>query len=145
MKCANCGATLDSNHPSAACAYCGAARSGNAPVLARSLRIETAGEKATILIPQGTELPASMAEVFSTAFDGQSTVEIHLLEGDSDSVSQNRHIGRFQLAGLRPQPRAVPQIQFVLRISAEGALVIEAEEVGTENRRVFKGLIVGVK
>ena len=114
-------------------------------MLARSLRIETAGEKATILIPQGTELPASMAEVFSTAFDGQSTVEIHLLEGDSDSVSQNRHIGRFQLAGLRPQPRAVPQIQFVLRISAEGALVIEAEEVGTENRRVFKGLIVGVK
>lgn len=114
-------------------------------MLARSLRIETVGDTATILIPQGTELPTSMAEVFSTAFDGQSTVEIHLLEGDSESVSQNRHIGRFQLSGLRPQPRAVPQIQFVLRVSAEGALVIEAEEVGTENRRVFQGLIVGVK
>jgi molecular chaperone DnaK (HSP70) len=88
---------------------------------------------------------SNVAEVFSTATDAQSTVAIHLLEGEDERVSRNRHIGRFQLSGLRAQPRGVPQIQFVLRISAEGELVIEAEELGTENRRTYKGLVVRVE
>jgi molecular chaperone DnaK (HSP70) len=145
IRCANCGAPPDADNPLTPCAYCGGVRRRDAPLLARSLRIETAGDEATILVPQGTALPTSVAEVFSTAIDGQSAVAIHLVEGENERASQNRHIGNFQLSGLRPQPRKVPQIQFVLRVSAEGELLIEAEELGTENRRTYKGLVVGIE
>jgi len=84
-------------------------------------------------------------ELFSTAADGQSAVAIHLVEGENEQASQNRHIGRFELSGLRTQPSGVPQIQFMLRLSAEGELVIEAEELGTQNRKTYRGLIVRVE
>lgn len=144
-RCANCGAQLDTENPLAACAVCGAVKGRAVPLLVRSLRIETAGDAATILLPRGTELPASVAEIFSTFEDGQSSIGIHLVEGENERASQNRHLGRFILSGLRAQPRAVPQIQFMLKVSAEGELVIEAEELGTENRMTYKGLVVRVE
>jgi molecular chaperone DnaK (HSP70) len=144
-ECANCGAPPDAENLLAPCAFCGAVRRRDARLLARSLCIETAGDEATVLVPRGSELPASVAEVFSTAEDGQSAVAIHLVEGDDEKASRNRNVGNFQLTGLRPQPRKVPQIQFVLRISAGGELEIEAEELGTENRRTYKGLVLGVE
>jgi molecular chaperone DnaK len=144
-ECANCGAPLDTRSPLANCANCGAVRRREVPRLAHSLRIETAGDVATVLLAQGTELPASVSEIFSTHEAGQSSVAIHLVEGEHEMVSGNRHLGRFQLDGLRAQPRGVPRIQFVLRVSAEGELVVEAEEAGTENRKTYRGLIVRVE
>jgi len=141
--CVYCGAPIENLQ--AACTKCGAVGRTPAPRLVHSLRIETGVDSSFVLFARGTELPASLADIFSTYLDGQSSVEIHLVEGENESASQNRHLGRFRLNGLRPQPRGVPQIQFVLRISVEGELVIEAEELGTENRRTFKGLIVRVE
>lgn len=145
VRCANCGAPPVADNPLAPCSYCGAARRRDAPLLARSLRIETAGDEASVLVTQGTALPTSVAEVFSTAADGQGAVAIHLVEGEDEKASRNRNVGNFQLSGLRPQPRKVPQIQFVLRISAAGELEIEAEELGTENKRTYRGLVLGVE
>src|SRR5690349_4220856 len=108
-ECANCGALLDPGDPFAACPNCGAVRRREAPKLAHSLRIETAGDAATVLLAQGTELPASVSEIFSTSENGQSSVAIHLVEGENEMASQNRHLGRFQLDGLRAQPRGVPR------------------------------------
>ena len=84
-------------------------------------------------------LPASMVETYSTSQDNQVSVGIHLLEGDSDTASQCRNLGWFTLTGIGPRPKAVPQIQFSLEVSAAGEMSIEVEELGTSNRKSFRG------
>src|SRR5438477_9263222 len=110
-QCRGCGAPFDSSRSSGNCSYCGLPVLQES-VLTRSLRIETAGNVASILLPKGTPLPASMVEVFSTAADNQERVGIHLLEGESEASGQCRTLGTFALTGIRPQPRAKPEIQF---------------------------------
>lgn len=112
--------------------------------MATSLRIEIKDNGTSVLIPQGASLPGSMSDIFSTAVDNQTSVDIHLLEGDAEAANLNRHLGRFQLLNITPQPRAVPQIEFIVSVSEEGELTIEVEELGTENRRVYKDLRVPV-
>jgi molecular chaperone DnaK len=80
-----------------------------------------------------------MVEIFSTSLDNQTSVGIHLLEGDSDTASQCRNLGWFTLTGIGAQPKAVPQIQFSLEVSAEGEMKIEVEELGTDNKKSFRG------
>ena len=138
-RCEACGASVDLSRSPRHCEYCGAPVGLRESVLARALRIETAGDVASILLPQGTLLPAGMVEVYSTSLDNQESVGVHLLEGDSDAASQCRNLGWFTLTGVGPRPRGVPQIQFSLEVSAEGEMRIEVEELGTSNRKSFRG------
>jgi molecular chaperone DnaK len=108
-------------------------------VLLRALRIETQNNVASILLPQGTVLPASLVEIYSTSLDNQESVGVHLLEGDSETASECRNLGWFTLKGIGPRPKGVPQIQFSLEVSAEGDVKIEVEELGTDNRTSFRG------
>jgi molecular chaperone DnaK (HSP70) len=138
-RCGGCGASIDLSRPHQYCEYCGTPIRLEETVLARALRIETQGDVASILLPQGTVLPASMVEIYSTSLDNQASVGIHLLEGDSETASQCRNLGWFTLKGIGPRPRAVPQIQFSLEVSAEGEMTIEVEELGTSNKTNFRG------
>lgn len=138
-RCDGCGASIELSSATRYCEYCGTPIQLKESVLARALRVETQGDVASILLPQGTVLPASMVEIYSTALDNQVSVGIHLLEGDSETASQCRSLGWFTLTGIGPRPKAVPQIQFSLEVSAEGEMRIEVEELGTNNQKSFRG------
>ena len=138
-SCGGCGASIDWSRAQRYCEYCGTPVRLEESVLARALRIETQGDVASVLLPRGTVLPASMVEIYSTALDNQASVGIHLLEGDSEAAGQCRSLGWFTLTGIGPRPRAVPQIQFSLEVSAEGEVKIEVEELGTSNKTGFRG------
>jgi molecular chaperone DnaK (HSP70) len=138
-RCGGCGASIYLSRAPRYCEYCGARVGLRESVLARALRIETQGDVASVLLPRGTILPAGMVEIYSTSLDNQESVGIHLLEGDSDTASQCRNLGWFTLSGISPRPKAVPQIQFSLEVSAEGEVKIEVEELGTSNRTSFRG------
>lgn len=139
IRCGGCGAAIDWSRAQRYCEYCGTPVRLQESVLARALRIETQNDVASILLPRGTLLPASMVEIYSTSQDNQVSVGIHLLEGDSETAGQCRSLGWFTLTGIGPRPRAVPQIQFSLEVSAEGEVRIEVEELGTSNRTSFRG------
>jgi len=143
-RCNNCGAPFDARPASGSCEFCGAAPARAYKVLAQSLRIEIIDDVSAVLIPKGAQLPTQITEIFSTGQDGQSSVQIHLVEGDAEKASENRHLGRYILPGITPQPKGAPQILFGLSISADGELVVKAEEVGTDNRREYGGVRVGV-
>ena len=128
-RCDGCGASIRLSGSTQFCEYCGAVVGPRESVLLRALRIETQNGVASILLPQGTVLPASMAEIYSTALDNQESVGIHLLEGNSDTASQCRNLGWFTLSGISPRPKGVPQIQFSLEVSAEGELRLDARRV----------------
>jgi len=96
-----------------------------------SLGIETLGGVTTVLIPRNTTIPTKKAEVFSTAEDNQTTVEIHVLQGEREMASGNRTIGRFQLTGIPPAPRGVPQIEVTFDIDANGILHVSAKDKAT--------------
>ena len=138
-RCEGCGATIGLSRSLQACEYCGAALGLRGSVLLRALRIETQNNVASILLPQGTVLPASLVEIYSTSLDNQESVGVHLLEGDSETASECRNLGWFTLKGIGPRPKGVPQIQFSLEVSAEGDVKIEVEELGTDNRTSFRG------
>lgn len=138
-RCDSCGASIALSDAPRFCEYCGAAVRLEESVLARSLRIETQGDVASILLSRGAALPAGMVEVYSTSQDNQESVGIHLLEGDGETVSECRNLGWFTLTGVSPRPKGVPQIQFSLEVSAEGEMRIEVEELGTSNSRSFRG------
>src|ERR671926_1777165 len=118
-RCEGCGATIGLSRSLQACEYCGAALGLRGSVLLRALRIETQNNVASILLPQGTVLPASLVEIYSTSLDNQESVGVHLLEGDSETASECRNLGWFTLKGIGPRPKGVPQIQFSLEVSAE--------------------------
>jgi len=96
-----------------------------------SLGIETLGGVLTRLIDRNTTIPTSKSQIFSTAADGQTTVDIHVLQGERSMAAQNRTLGRFQLTGIPPAPRGVPQIEVKFDIDANGIVSVSAKDVGT--------------
>ncbi|HET7583585.1 MAG TPA: molecular chaperone DnaK [Gemmatimonadaceae bacterium] len=96
-----------------------------------SLGIETLGGVTTVLIPRNTTIPTKKAETFSTAEDSQTTVEIHVLQGERELAAYNRTIGKFQLTGIPPAPRGMPQIEVTFDIDANGILHVTARDKAT--------------
>ncbi len=96
-----------------------------------SLGIETLGGVMTALIPRNTTIPTKKSEVFSTAEDSQTTVEIHVLQGERPMAIDNKTIGRFQLTGIPPAPRGMPQIEVTFDIDANGILHVSAKDRAT--------------
>jgi molecular chaperone DnaK len=96
-----------------------------------SLGIETLGGVSTVLIPRNTTIPTKKSEVFSTAEDNQTTVEIHVLQGEREMAIDNRTIGRFQLTGIPPAPRGMPQVEVTFDIDANGILHVSAKDRAT--------------
>jgi molecular chaperone DnaK (HSP70) len=99
--------------------------------LAESVGIETLGGIFTPVIKKGSQIPVTVKEVFSTAADNQSSVEIHVLTGNADLAKDNRSIGRFYIVGIRPAPRAVPQIEVAYIVDSNGALTVKAKDLDT--------------
>jgi len=93
-----------------------------------SLGLETLGGISTKLIERNTTVPTSKSQIFSTAADSQSTVEIHILQGEREMSADNRTLGRFTLSGLPPAPRGVPQIEVTFDIDANGILSVKAQD-----------------
>jgi molecular chaperone DnaK len=96
-----------------------------------TLSIETLGGVATPMIPRNTTIPTKKTETFSTAADSQSSVEIHVLQGERPMAAQNRTLGKFHLTGLPPAPRGVPQIEVTFDIDANGILNVTAKDNAT--------------
>ncbi|MFQ5956307.1 MAG: molecular chaperone DnaK [Candidatus Brocadiales bacterium] len=96
-----------------------------------SLGIETLGGVKTTLIQRNTTIPTGKKEIFSTAADSQTAVDIHVLQGERSMARDNRTLGRFQLAGIPPAPRGVPQIEVSFDIDANGILNVNAKDLGT--------------
>jgi molecular chaperone DnaK len=96
-----------------------------------SLGIETLGGVFTRLIERNTTIPTRKAEVFSTASDSQPSVEIHVLQGERPMAKDNRTLGKFQLSGIPPAPRGVPQIEVTFDIDANGIVNVSAKDRGT--------------
>ncbi|MBI3185853.1 MAG: molecular chaperone DnaK [Myxococcales bacterium] len=96
-----------------------------------SLGVETLGGVMTKLIERNTTIPTRKAEVFSTAADGQTQVEIHVLQGEREMAPDNRSLGRFHLTGMPPAPRGVPQIEVTFDIDANGILNVSAKDRAT--------------
>ncbi|HEY9851478.1 MAG TPA: molecular chaperone DnaK [Leptolyngbyaceae cyanobacterium] len=96
-----------------------------------SLGIETLGEVFTKVIERNTTIPTSKSQVFSTATDGQTSVEIHVLQGERAMARDNKSLGKFLLAGIPPAPRGVPQIEVSFEIDVNGILKVSAQDKGT--------------
>lgn len=96
-----------------------------------SLGIETLGEVFTKVIERNTTIPTSKSQVFSTATDGQTSVEIHVLQGERAMAKDNKSLGKFELRGIPPAPRGVPQIEVSFEIDADGILRVSARDKGT--------------
>ncbi|MGB2997688.1 MAG: molecular chaperone DnaK [Phycisphaerae bacterium] len=96
-----------------------------------TLGIETLGGVMTTLVERNTTIPTGKKEIFSTAADNQTTVEIHVLQGERPMARNNRTLGRFQLAGIPPAPRGMPQIEVAFDIDANGILNVAAKDLGT--------------
>ena len=96
-----------------------------------SLGIETLGGVMTTLIPRNTTIPMRKSEIFSTATDSQTSVEVHVLQGERQMARDNRTLGRFHLVGLPPAPRGVPQIEVAFDIDANGIVNVSAKDVAT--------------
>jgi molecular chaperone DnaK len=103
-----------------------------------SLGIETLGGVTTVLIPRNTTIPTKKSEVFSTAEDNQTTVEIHVLQGEREMAINNRTIGRFQLTGIPPAPRGMPQIEVTFDIDANGILHVQAKDKATSKEQKIR-------
>ncbi len=108
-------------------------------VLADDVGIETLGGVFTRVIAKGTEIPCEASQVFSTAEDGQAVVTIRLVQGRNETAADNRKIGTFDLGGIAPAPRGVPQIEVTFRIDGDGNLSVSAVDLAT---RATKGMSV---
>lgn len=100
-----------------------------------SLGIETLGGVSTRLIDRNTTIPTKKSQVFSTAADGQTSVEIHVLQGEREMAAHNKTLGRFNLTGIPPAPRGVPQIEVTFDIDANGIVHVSAKDLGTGNEQ----------
>ncbi|MBQ2154487.1 MAG: molecular chaperone DnaK, partial [Oscillospiraceae bacterium] len=96
-----------------------------------SLGIETMGGVFTKLIERNTTIPTKKSQIFSTAADGQTSVEVHVLQGEREMAAYNKTLGRFQLSGIAPAPRGVPQIEVTFNIDANGIVNVSAKDLGT--------------
>ncbi len=103
-----------------------------------SLGIETLGGVTTVLIPRNTTIPTKRSEIFSTADDNQTTVEIHVLQGEREMAIDNRTIGKFQLTGIPPAPRGMPQIEVTFDIDANGILHVTAKDKATSKEQKIR-------
>jgi len=100
-----------------------------------SLGIETKGGVMTKLIERNTTIPTRKSEVFSTAEDNQPSVEVHVLQGESEMATFNKTLGKFQLVGIPPAPRGMPQIEVAFDIDANGIINVSAKDLGTGNEQ----------
>ena len=96
-----------------------------------SLGIETMGGVFTKLIDRNTTIPTHKSQIFSTAADGQTSVDVHVLQGEREMAAYNKTLGRFQLSGIAPAPRGVPQIEVTFDIDANGIVKVSAKDLGT--------------
>jgi molecular chaperone DnaK len=103
-----------------------------------SLGIETLGGVTTVLIPRNTTIPTRKSEIFSTADDNQTQVEIHVLQGERELARDNRTIGKFQLTGIPPAPRGMPQVEVTFDIDANGILHVSAKDKATSKEQKIR-------
>ena len=103
-----------------------------------SLGIETKGGVFTKLIERNTTIPSKKAETFTTAEDSQPSVEIHVLQGESEMSTFNKTLGKFQLVGIPPAPRGMPQIEVTFDIDANGIINVSAKDLGTQNEQQIR-------
>jgi molecular chaperone DnaK len=103
-----------------------------------SLGIETLGGVTTVLIPRNTTIPTKKSETFSTADDNQTTVEIHVLQGERELARDNRTIGKFQLTGIPPAARGMPQVEVTFDIDANGILHVAAKDKATNKEQKIR-------
>jgi molecular chaperone DnaK len=103
-----------------------------------SLGIETKGGIFTKLIERNTTIPTRKSEIFTTAEDNQPSVEVHVLQGESEMAAFNKTLGKFQLVGIPPAPRGVPQIEVTFDIDANGILHVTAKDLGTGNQQQIR-------
>ena len=96
-----------------------------------SLSIETLGGVATKLIERNTTIPTKKSQIFSTAADNQTAVDIHVMQGEREMAAGNTTLGRFQLTGIAPAPRGIPQIEVTFDIDANGIVNVSAKDMGT--------------
>jgi molecular chaperone DnaK len=100
-----------------------------------SLGIETLGGVMTTLIPRNTTIPTRKSETFSTAADNQTSVEVHVLQGERPMARDNRPLGKFHLTGIPPAPRGVPQIEVTFDIDANGIVNVSAKDLATQKEQ----------
>jgi len=93
--------------------------------------VETLGGVSTVLIPRNTTIPTKKSEIFSTAADSQTQVEVHVLQGERPMSAQNRTLGRFYLDGIPPAPRGIPKIEVTFDIDANGIVNVSAKDMAT--------------
>jgi molecular chaperone DnaK len=103
-----------------------------------SLGIETKGGVFTKLIERNTTIPTRKSEIFTTAEDNQPSVEVHVLQGESEMALYNKTLGKFQLVGIPPAPRGVPQVEVAFDIDANGIINVSAKDLGTGNEQQIK-------
>ena len=103
-----------------------------------SLGIETKGGVFTKLIERNTTIPTRKAEIFTTAEDNQPSVEVHVLQGESEMALYNKTLGKFQLVGIPPAPRGLPQVEVAFDIDANGIIHVTAKDLGTANEQQIK-------
>ena len=100
-----------------------------------SLGVETMGSVVNVMVPRNTTIPTNKTEIYSTAMDGQTTVEIHVLQGERQMVSDNKSLGTFRLDGIPAAPRGVPQVEVAFDIDANGILSVTAKDKGSGKKQ----------
>ena len=103
-----------------------------------SLGIETKGGVFTRLIERNTTIPSKKSEVFTSAEDNQPSVEVHVLQGESEMSTFNKTLGKFQLVGIPPAPRGMPQVEVTFDIDANGIISVSAKDLGTGNEQQIR-------